>query len=132
MLFVLSALYFAFDRDFYLPFLGECVIPYPDAPKPLLNQKPYKITGLPSNVNLMYWAAETSENGFANYKEAYSTYANSGNTKTDSSGNATIVLTCPGQYNVGKTRLKRHFHYRYELPDSKGMFSKVFTQDVEC
>ena len=46
----ISAMYFIFDRDFYLPFLGECVIPVGDSKiDENKNVKEVVLTELPIN-----------------------------------------------------------------------------------
>jgi hypothetical protein len=133
----LSALYFLFDRDFYLPFLGECAIPI-GVRKPIENLKKIKLSDLPPNTNIIYWAAKPSSQVIENPFEAYKDYSNSNVGKSDNNGDIIIELECPSEYMVPKfgfkRKLKRHIHYRFELPQYKGLFSKVYTKylDFEC
>lgn len=137
MLIGLSALYFLFDRDYYLPFLGECAIPI-GIQKPIENLKQIKLSGLPVNTNIIYWGAKPSSQIIENPLEAYKDYSNSNIGKTDDNGDIIIELECPSEYTVPKfgfkRKLKRHIHYRFELPKYKGLFSKVYTKylDFEC
>jgi hypothetical protein len=128
----LSALFLALDRDFYLPFLGKCVFPTPIITNPK-NVQTMTITNLPPNVNVIYWGAKNNNTPFDNPWEAYGDYSNSGITKSDAKGVAEIRLSCPAEYSVNKfgiinKKLKRHVHYRFELPNQYGMYSKVYNK----
>lgn len=141
-----AALYFAFDRDYYLPFLGKTAFPVQHEPNLMKLhksefKKQIKITGVPPNVNVVYWAAGKgeSEKVFSNYKEAYGNYENSGNVMSDKDGEAILEIVCPAKYKVNKygmieEELEKHVHYRYEIPEYKGMYSQVYTRYVnkEC
>lgn len=144
MLFIgLSALYFVFDRDYYLSFLGQTVIPIAqkDSKIVLENLKQIKLSGLPPNTTVLSWGAKESNLGkiFDSYIQAYGDYSNTIVSKTNEDGEVIIELPCPSSYYVpGKfgmmKRLNRHIHYRYELPKYKGMFSRVYTKflDEKC
>lgn len=144
-LFIMSILYNLLRRDYYLPFLGYSVFPIkstePNYKNNFIKTK-FKINGLPPNAKVIYWAAAPSDSTSA-YSDpfvAYGSYENSGIVVSNDQGTAIAQLECPSEYYVPskfikKGRLlKKHFHYRYELPEYKGMFSKVFTQDLsdEC
>ncbi len=131
----LSGLYLAFQRDYYLPFLGECAFPLSKGTKDTLTKK-FTLTGMPPNANVVYWGASSSMQSMADYKQAYGDYSNSGIAKTDAQGNAIIDLACPAQYSVKMLGvydklLAKHVHYRYELPDASGMFSPVLTKSLQ-
>lgn len=133
----LSALYFIFDRDYYLPFLGECAIPI-STQKPIENLKKIKLSGLPPNNKIIYWGSKPSSQIIQDPFDAYKDYSNSNIGTTDNNGEIVIELECPSEYLVPKfgfkKKLKRHIHYRFELPKYKGLFSKVYTKylDFEC
>ncbi len=133
----LAALYFIFDRDYYLPFLGECAVPI-GTQKPIENLKQIKLSGLPPNTKIIYWGAKYSSQVIENPFEAYKDYSNSNIGTTDNNGDIIVELECPSEYLVPKfgfkRKLKRHIHYRFELPKYKGLFSKVYTKylDSEC
>jgi len=131
-----SALYFIFDRDYYLPFLGKCVIPV-GPKKSIENLKQIKLSGLPPNSYVLYWGAKPNKvfsDVFPNPLDAYKDYSNSDIGKTDNNGDIIIELECPSEYIVSKfgmtKKLNRHIHYRFELPEYKGMFSKVYTKEL--
>ena len=129
----LSGLYVGFNRDYYLPFLGECAIPIKDiSPFPKSEKTQiYKLTGLPPNAKVIYWGAQPSETPVSNPFDAYGTYANSGSDITNGNGELEINLETPAEYSVRKygmeKRLRKHLHYRYELPQYKGMYSRIST-----
>jgi hypothetical protein len=134
----LSAVYFLFDRDFYLPFLGKCVFPVAEnQQKETADLKPVLLSNLPPNTNVVFWAAKratSTASQMPNPIDAYSEYANSGIAKTNEKGEVTLQIACPVEYNVHYKTLRRHIHYRYELPKYRGMFSKVHTHFLtsEC
>lgn len=135
----LSAAWFMFERNYYLPFLGKCVIPVVQQENNIKRSLKVNISGLPPNVNVLYWAAKETKTPFTGYQDAYGDYSNSGLAQTTKDGNVTLDLVCPGQYSVSKfgmfhSQLPRHVHYRYELPGQTGMFSQVYTYNIkdEC
>ena len=130
----LSALYFLFDRDFYLPFLGKSVIPITTQQQDSKDLKQVILKDLPPNTNVIFWAAKGGKEPALNPMDAYSEYANSGVAKTNDKGEVTINVACPVEYNVRAKRLRKHLHYRYELPEYRGMFSRVYTKFLidEC
>lgn len=140
----ICALYFAFDRDYYLPFLGKSVIPIikDNRSSPLVNLKEIKISNLPPNTRILYWAAKSASSigdatGELDWR-VYNDYSNSGVVQSDLIGNTIVKIECPVEYNVplflgiGKKRLRRHLHYRYEIPGKTGLFSRVYTKYIEC
>lgn len=132
----LSALMFLFDRNYYLPFLGPCVIPIPSPIQSVKGPKTnFTLTDLPPSANVVYWASINSNNSFDSYKDAYGDYSNSGMIKASENGRASFTISCPSQYSVKKfgiveSQLPRHVHYRYEIPDNKGMYSEIFTKNI--
>lgn len=140
LIMAIVVIYYLFNRDFYLPFLGETVIPIKDINNiarsdDILN---FKIQNLPPNKRMIYWASKSSNEVIENPIEAYKGYTNSGITKTDSNGNASIEISCPSDYYVksfgmgtGK-KIRQHIHYRIESDKFPGMFSSVKTHYVKC
>lgn len=134
----LAAAFFVFNRDYYLPFLGEAVIPL-GPHKPAENLSKIKITGLPPNTLVMAWGANKAEEVFEDPFTAYGDYANHEIVKSNANGEAIVELVCPSEYHVNKfglrkQKLDRHIHYRYQLPQYKGLFSRVYTKylDEKC
>lgn len=110
----LSALLLAFDRDTYLPFLGDSVFPH----GVLQDQTPSGATRsvnvrVKPNVKVVFWATEPGDNlSVKNYKGAYNSYRNSGVTTADNDGNAVLIVREPQPYTVPTGYLKSHIHYR--------------------
>jgi hypothetical protein len=133
----LSAAYFVFNRDYYLPFLGKSVIPI-GPKKPTENLRQIKLIGLPQNTTVISWGSKESSGDFDNYMSAYGDYANTDISRTNEKGEVTVELPCPSAYHISKfgidKKLEKHIHYRYELPKNKGMFSRVYTKylDKNC
>lgn len=132
---IIVALLYLFNRDFFLPFLGPTVIPISESDKSTENLINIPLVGLPPNTKVIYWASEYSENEYENPLSAYKDYSNSGIVKTNEFGNVIIQISCPGRYKISKfgmlkKLLKRHVHYRYELP-YKGLYSRVYTKNID-
>jgi hypothetical protein len=125
------------QQTFFLPFLGECVFPIVQDDNKISSDHLQKIllTDLPPNTRVIYWAAKESNTIFPNPWDAYN--SNSYSTISNNDGESHIEIPCPSQYLFSKfglynRLLPKHIHYRYELPKYKGMFSKIFTKNVEC
>lgn len=132
----MSALYFIFDRDYYLPFLSKTVFPLPSLDKKKGNTINVTLKNLPRNTLVVYWASKKGNGVVENPWKAYDNYQNSGVTVTNSTGVASIEIECPSNYKVSKfgmnKELKKHIHFRYELPEYKGLFSRVYTKYIDC
>lgn len=136
----LSAIYFMFNRDYYLPFLGYSVIPVgSQTTKSVENLTKIKLSGLPPNTTVIAWGSQNANKIFDNPLDAYGDYQNTEIKKTDNKGDVIIELPCPAEYYVNKfglmqTKLNKHIHYRYELPQYKGLFSRIYTRylDAQC
>jgi uncharacterized membrane protein YuzA (DUF378 family) len=132
-----SALCFLFNRDYYLPFLGEVIIPI-GPKKSTENLTKIKLSGLPPNTTIIAWGAQNDKLTFDNPYDAYGNYSNTEITQSNENGEAFVELSCPSEYYVSKfgmqRRLDRHIHYRYQYPKYKGMFSKIYTKylDTKC
>ncbi len=119
-----------FRRDFYLPFLGETVMPCAGLEDrvPSGADTAIQITVTP-NSKVFYWASEPAADELkqiTNWKLAYSTYKNFGVTTSNSSGLATLRVRKPQPYTVPfKGRLEPHIHYRICSKD--GFLERVNT-----
>lgn len=134
----LSSLYFILNRDYYLPFLGHTVVPIVSN-KNFENVKNIKLSNLPPNVVVLAWGSKESSQIYEDPFKAYGDYENTVISRSDANGNAVVQLPCPSSYYVNKFgilkhKLKRHIHYRYEIPKYKGLFSRVYTKylDENC
>ena len=124
----LAALLFAFDRDYYLTFLGRCATPCASmTPRTPDGASLEVVVRVPPNAKVIYWAAEPEDHIVDNPWDAYRGYDNSGVTVADSTGLAVLKVRPPAQYQVGamRTTLAKHVHYRY--CENGGMTSPVYT-----
>jgi uncharacterized membrane protein YuzA (DUF378 family) len=112
----ISALTLAFNRDTYLPFLGESVFPCSVLPDqvPAGATRSVQVRVEPGS-KVVYWATEPSENNGSvpDYKDAYRQYQNAGVATADDSGMATLKVREPQSYTVPwKGTLEPHVHFR--------------------
>ncbi len=127
----LSALFLAFSRDTYLPFLGEAVFPC----NILQNQTPSGATRsvtvrVKPNTKIVFWASEPSDGlGTKNFEIAYGSYRNSGVTTSDHNGDAVLMVRQPQPYTVPTGYLKTHVHYRECSPN--GFIGPVKTKFIK-
>lgn len=125
----ISALYIAFDRDTYLPFLGDSVYPCSGLADKVPDDATVSVSvKVPPGSKVVYWAAEHSKelDIAPNPWAAYVGYNNSGVVTANADGTALLKVREPIGYKVhsGMT-LKKHIHYRYcKFP---GMLSRVET-----
>lgn len=124
-----------FNRDFYLPFLGDTVIPQyliPDQKFPPNYNYTVTVNNLPPFSKVMFWASmpKSTENNNLNLPwTAYNKYKNSGSTITDENGSASFNIMYPQPYKTpyGK-KLKPHVHYRFFR--TNGMLSRIETKFI--
>ena len=129
-------LYVGWDRDYYLPFLGDTVFPNgllaahvtPNSADTTIEIK------VPPNTKVIYWAAEPCDGECDKNLmawDAYGNYSNSGVATSNDEGVALLSIRGPPpMYKVPNEeyKLKAHVHYRYQT--SAGMFSKIYTSDI--
>jgi hypothetical protein len=113
----------------YIPSIGETYIPLPKENfTPNGNVIIKKITGLPPNVKVIYWASipKTDINEIAETQAiAYDTYANQGVATTNNDGDVVLKFITPISYKVPIFgTLKPHVNYRYWTEN--GTFSKLY------
>jgi len=127
----LSALPLLFQRDMYLPFLGETVLPAGAlAPKTPQNANDQVTIRTRPGAKVVYWASEpnpTQGKDLPTPDVAYEAYENSGVVVADSSGHAILRFRGPPQaYTVPmKGRLEPHVHFR--ICDDNGFMERVQT-----
>lgn len=126
----IAALIIAFDRDTYLPFLGETIVPC----SAIQERTPPGATvsmqvQVEPNAKVLYWAAEPETEHLEkinDWRKAYLSYENAGVVKADSSGIATLKVRKPQPYLVPwKGRLEPHIHFR--VCGDRGFMSRVKT-----
>jgi uncharacterized membrane protein YuzA (DUF378 family) len=125
-----AGLYFLLQRDYYLPFLGETVMPcsvLEDRTPPGADRE-VAIKVAPG-AKVLYWAAEPSNEDLKNindWKDAYAKFDNVGVTTADDAGNVVLKVRTPQPYTVPfKGRIEPHVHYRVCEP--RGMIGRVNT-----
>jgi len=125
----ISALYLVFDRNTYLPFLGDTVYPCNSlADKVPDNATISQTIQVPPNSKVVYWASEHSDklDIVSDPWSAYMNYANTGVVTADVAGKAILKVRPPSAYKVPTGRIvDKHIHYRYcKVP---GMLSQIYT-----
>ena len=113
----IAGIFHMFSRDFYLPFLGETVMPCSGLEDRTPSGADTTVTvHVTSNAKLIYWAAEPEADQLKqiqDWKLAYSAFKNIGVTTADQTGTATLSVRKPQAYTVPfKGRLEPHIHYR--------------------
>jgi uncharacterized membrane protein YuzA (DUF378 family) len=130
----IAALALAFNRDSYLPFLGESVFPC----SVLTDQVPAGATRavqvqVTPGAKVIYWASEPADADAAipNFEGAYRQYLNAGVTTADDTGLAVLKVREPQPYTVPiKGRLESHVHFRVCGPNGFiGRIKTVFLAD---
>jgi hypothetical protein len=131
-----AALYLAFQRDFYLPFLGPAAMPcsglLPDRTPPGAT----RIVRVPvaPGAKVLYWAAEPAMEGVAatkDWRAAYAAFENVGVTTAGADGIAYLKVRAPQAYTVPalgglwKKTISPHVHYR--ICGTDGIIGRVET-----
>lgn len=136
MIAALAAGWLMFQRDTYLPFLGEAVFPSTaivDARVPEGANAELKVDmKVPDGTKVIYWGAEPNKDVIGNPWDAYGKYSNMG-VATVSGGKVTLKFNCPAEYKVamGAKQLKRHIHYR-TCCTMNAMMGPIETLNVNC
>jgi uncharacterized membrane protein YuzA (DUF378 family) len=126
----LAALSLLFNRDTYLPFLGDTVLPCSTIPERVPPGATMEVPiSAPPGSKILYWAAEPAMEDLKDiptWQQAYNKYENAGVTRTDSTGVAVLRVRNPQPYMVPiKGRLEPHIHYR--ICNETGMLGRVNT-----
>ena len=129
----ISALLLAFNRDTYLPFLGESVFPC----SVLSDQTPPGATRSVTvqaepGAKVVFWASEPADgSGVPTWQGAYHKYLNAGVATADASGKAVLKVREPQPYTVPfKGKLDAHVHFRICGPTGfVGRIKTVFLSD---
>lgn len=124
-------IYLATQRKYYLPFLGETVLPISVIKE--YKQDKYdveiKVTVPKEALHVIYWAANPANQkaDVPNALPAYGKFENHGVSPVID-GRAILYINCPQVYKVGRIWsrvLPKHLHYRYVLPS--GLLSSIET-----
>jgi hypothetical protein len=111
-----AALSVGMVRDFYLPFLGETLVPCAILEVKAPDNADTSVTVLiPPNRKVLYWAAEPETDSLhelLTWRSAYLEYKNAGVALSDSDGRAILKVRKPQGYRVPTRVLPPHVHYR--------------------
>ena len=110
----ISAFLLFFNRDTYLPFLGESVFPSSilQEQTPSGATRTIRINTMP-HTKVVYWASEPGDNiSKKSFTVAYGKYENAGVTTSDASGVAILKIREPQPYKILFVTLRPHVHYR--------------------
>ena len=111
-----AALCVGMVRDFYLPFLGETLVPCSVLEVKVPEHADASVTVLVApGRKVLYWAAEPENESLhtlVNWRSAYLEYKNAGVALSDSDGRAVLKVRKPQGYRVPTMVLPRHVHYR--------------------
>lgn len=127
----LAAIPLLFQRDMYLPFLGETVVPGGAmSTKTPQNANDQVTIRTRPGAKVVYWAAEPNPNQGTDLpgpEKAYGEFQNSGVVVADSSGHAILRYRgTPQMYKVPmKGRLEPHVHFR--IGEDNGFLGRVQT-----
>lgn len=126
----LAALAVAFNRDTYLPFLGETVMPCSIIPEHIPKGADTSLTvNVTPGATVLYWAAEPETEGLkkiGDWRKAYLKFMNAGVVKANGEGVAVLLVRAPQPYTVPwKGRLEPHVHFRVCGDD--GMLARIKT-----
>jgi uncharacterized membrane protein YuzA (DUF378 family) len=113
----LCAIGVMFSRDFYLPFLGQAVVPCGAIKEKVPEGATVGMTvRIRPGQKVLYWASEPATEKLKKIKrwdEAYLGFENAGVTVADEKGVAVLRVRNPQTYTVPmKGQLQPHIHYR--------------------
>ena len=118
VLIALAAIWVGSQRDSYLPFLGESVVPCSVLQDKIPEHADLEVTvdHLKPGAKVIFWAAEPATEGLAkiqDWQRAYLELANAGVATVAADGSATLRIRKPQPYTVPLMgRLESHVHWR--------------------
>ena len=127
----IAALSIMFNRDTYLPFLGETVMPCGviSESTPQGANTEMRVSDLPVGAKVLYWAAEPETDNLKkikDWKKAYLKFMNAGVTVVGQDGVAVLRVRKPQAYTVPwKGQLEPHIHFR--ICGADGMLARIKT-----
>ncbi len=128
LLVALAGIKLAMNRDLWLPFLGESVLPGSLVPlKNVFGDTTIAVKVKP-NTRIAYWASLPQEtNKIPLVHEAYGDFKNAGVVLSNNDGIANLIVNKGTNYIVPTGReIQRHIHYR-ELDQVYGMMGALQT-----
>lgn len=118
VLIALAALYIGTQRDSYLPFLGETIVPCSILQDKVPEHADVEtiLTDLKPGAKVIFWAAEPATErlgGINDWRRAYLELANAGVATVCPAGKAVLRIRKPQPYTVPLMgRLESHVHWR--------------------
>lgn len=128
----IAAIYIAFNRNTYLPFLGWSVFPGDLVPlsQPSDTTISVYVPNMKDAQKIVYWATNPGETD----DDPYIAYEDSDNAGVvlAQGDQIELKLRCPKNYKIYKQGrpLPKHVHYRYILKNN--VISDIFTINVKC
>jgi len=120
------AVIIAMDRNTWLPFLGETVLPSIFVPLKINNGNTLIKVNVTPNTKVAYWSALPHKQD-PSVISAYGDYSNSGVVMSDKNGVAILTFNKgSGYYIPNGTHLESHVHYR-EIGEDLGMIGPIQT-----
>jgi len=128
-----AALCVGMVRDFYLPFLGQALVPCSvlEVKVPDNADTEVKVLVTPGR-KVLYWAAEPETeplHTLLTWRSAYLEYKNAGVALSDSDGHAVLKVRKPQGYKVPTMILPPHIHYRVCMDE--GFLGPVVTVKLD-
>lgn len=136
------AIIIAFDRNTWLPFLGENIMPSIFVPLKINNGNTIIKINVTPNTKIVYWSALPNNNDvdnindinniiktkIPNVRTAYGNYSNSGVVMSDADGVAILTFDKGSSYKLPNNKiLNPHVHYR-EIDNKSGIIGAIQTQ----
>jgi uncharacterized membrane protein YuzA (DUF378 family) len=122
----IAALFVLFNRNTWLPFLGETVLPGSLIPLKQTKGDTSVVVHVKPNSRVAYWSSLPS-NTVPDVTTAYGDYSNAGVVMSDANGNATLVINKGSSYIVPSgMEIPKHIHYRL-LDETWGMIGPIKT-----
>ncbi len=125
-----AGLFFIARRDYYLPFLGEAVMPCSALQDRVPPGSTRSVTiSTEPRAKILYWASEPAMDELQHindWRVAYARFENAGVTTAGADGTAVLRVREPQAYTVPfRGRLEPHIHYR--VCANGGMIGRVNT-----
>jgi uncharacterized membrane protein YuzA (DUF378 family) len=131
----LSALYLAFSRDTYLPFLGKTVIPCSILEERTPDHADTEVTvhSMRPGAKILFWAAEPATErlgAIKDWRRAYLDFANAGVTIADETGKAILRIRRPQPYTVPMKSQPLEAHVHWRVCGEDGFLGSVQTTTI--
>jgi len=127
------AIFVGFNRDSYLPFLGQAIVPCSILVERIPDKADLKVRIIaPAGRKVLYWAAASadSQEKLKDWRVAYGDYDNAGVAIAGEDGSALLQVRRPQPYwIIPGNKLEPHVHYR--ICGDEGMVGPVRSLFIE-